>query len=176
MDWCKSVLHWEMVNLLLQSEVLLSVSEQQNLRPCNPNHPHCRADPRKKKRSPEKKAIMQFNITYIQVSGTLNNVKELEEFHLLLYNTLAAGWRGQKKAECSSAHGVCIRQRKCGRLAQTEAGRHEARERQRAKELMCLILMLDLGHDCQKSGNIFLVSFLWLQHWMTIRHINCPCF
>lgn len=176
MDWCKSVLHWEMVNLLLQSEVLLSVSEQQNLRPCNPNHPHCRADLRGKKRSPEKKAIIQCTITYIQVSGTLNNEKELKELHLLLYNTLAAGWRGQKKAECSSAHGVCQRQRKCGRLAQTEASRHEARERQRAKEFMCLILMLDLGHDCQKSGNILLASFLWLQHWMTICHINCPRF
>lgn len=157
MDWCKSVLHWEIVNLLLQSEVLLSVSEQQNLRPCNPNHPQWL-------QSPEQKAIIQCTITYIQVSGTLNNEKELKEFHLLLYNTLAAGWRGQKKAECSSVHGVCKRQRQCGRLVQTEAGRHEARERRRAKEFMCLILMLDLGHDCQKSGNIFLVSFLWLQH------------
>lgn len=117
-----------------------------------------------KKRSPEQKAIIQCTLTYIQVSGTWNNEKELKEFHLLLYNTLAAGWRGQKKAECSSVHGVCKRQRKCGRLVQTEAGRHEARERRRAKEFMCLILMLDLGHDCQKSGNIFLVSFLWLQH------------
>lgn len=113
---------------------------------------------------PEQKAIIQCTITYIQVPRTLNNEKELKEFHLLLYNTLAAGWRGQKKAECSSVHGVCKRQRKCGRLDQTEAGRHEARERRRAKEFMCLTLMLDLGHDCQKSGNIFLASFLWLQH------------